>query len=207
MSTFQAERMCQGVEEFAEPWAVKHVRPTFAGDPGAAFSLSCSLSNDKRGVVAVVLWKAKIPQPAFRAYFAAVWAHDHANVVGAAGTRRGLAALFRYAAFPLPDELPQRVRVWRGTSRMTFARSRAGYSWTVDRDVACWFAMRFAEANGRPLVLMAEVDRSDIALYHDERSEREAVLMRPPADARIDGDPDDWRQRFALHASRKRPVD
>lgn len=194
------EFLCVRVEEFAEPWAVRHVRPTFDGDAEAALSLSIALGNEKRGIVAVILWKARLPRPAFRAYLANVWGHDHSNLIAAAGTRRTLSAMFRYAEFALPNDLPERVRVWRGTSAMTLAQSRAGYSWTTNRDVACWFAMRFAEWNGRPLVLVADAALSDIALLHNDRDEHEAVLMRPQLGARIDGDEDDWRQRHALHS-------
>ena len=205
MSAFIRDYIRFYVERVAEPsWAVKFIGPTFDGDEDAAFTLSFSLSNEMRGEVAVALWQAKISKPAFRAYFASVWDHDHRYVIEAAGTRRRLAAMFRYAAFPLPDELPERVRVWRGTSALTLAQSRAGYSWTINRDVAGWFAMRFAEKNRQPLVLMAEVDRGDISLYHDERSEDEVVLLRPPAAVNVDGDADDWRQRHKMHVARRR---
>lgn len=190
------------VERMAGAWAYQHVRPTFAGDAGAAFGLYVALGNAKRGEVAVVLWRAKIPQPAFRAFLAGAWEHDHRHVIAAAETRRRLAAMFRYAAFPLPDELPERVRVWRGTSALTVAQSRAGYSWTTSRDVACWFATRFAEANGRPLVLTADVNRSDIAAFTNARNEHEVVLTQPPADVRIDGNPDDWRRGHVRRSAR-----
>lgn len=204
MRTFLRETYCREVERIAEPWALEHVRPTFGGDAESAFSLCAALGNCSRGVVAVALWTAKVPKPAFRAYLASAWDHDHRHVIEAVGTRRRLAAMFRYATFPKPEGAQHTVRVWRGTSAMTLAQSRAGYSWTVDRDVACWFAMRFAEKNGRPLVVVAEVVRAHIALFHNEREEHEVVLMRSPAGARIDGEADDWRHRFELHNERIR---
>lgn len=199
MSKYHRELLCLYVEESAEPWAKRYVRPAFDGDSEAAMALSGLLGNDKRGDVAVALWRAKVPRPAFRKYFASVWDHDHRYVIAAAGNRRRLAAMFRYAAFPLPDELPDRVRVWRGTSALTFSQARVGYSWTTSRDVACWFAMRFAEKNARPLVLVADVNRGDIALSHNERSEHEAVLLRQPVGVTIHGDAADWLQCYARH--------
>ncbi len=158
-------------------------------------------------MLAVGMWRAKVPVPAFRAYFSSVWDHDHRWVIDAAQNRRTLGYMFRYAAFPLPDELPDVVTVWRGTSYLPIKEARTGYSWTTDRDMACWFAMRFAEHNGSPLVLTADVAKSDIALFHNERSESEAVLIRPPA-ARIDGDVSDWdacyqRKVEAMKGNRK----
>ena len=101
--------------------------------------------------------------------------------------------MFRYAAFPIPAELPDVVKLWRGTSKLTIAEAREGYSWTTDRDTACWFAMRFADTNGAPLVLTAEVAKSDIALFTNAREESEALLIRPPAAVKIDGDVTDWQ--------------
>jgi hypothetical protein len=182
------------LEKHAAPHELKHARAAFDGDTDAAFSLSVALGNYKRGVVAVAMWRAKVPVEAFRAYFSSVWDHDHRHVIDAAISRRTLAHMFRYAAFPLPAELPDVVTLWRGTSKLPLDEARAGYSWTTDRDTACWFAMRFADFNGSPLVLTAEVAKSDIALFHNERNESEAVLMRPPANVRIDGTIVDWVQ-------------
>jgi hypothetical protein len=104
--------------------------------------------------------------------------------------------MFRYAAFPLPEVWPDVVRVWRGTSKLSIAEAIGGYSWTTDRDVACWFAMRFAERNGSPVVLAADVAKTDIALFTDERSEREALLLTPPTGIFIDGEEVDWALGF-----------
>ncbi len=192
MSQFFRDYMVMNVENIAEERAKEYIRPAFNGDAKAAFSLSIALSNEKRGVAAVAMWRAKVPIDAFRTYFSSVWDHDHRHVTAAAGTRRRLACMFRYAAFPLSRDLPDVVRVWRGTSFLTIAEARKGYSWTTDRDVACWFAMRFAEHNGNPLVLVAEVPKNQISLFHDERSEREAVLIKPPAVSTIDGYAEEW---------------
>ena len=178
-------------EKHAYPHEAKHARAAFDGDVEAAFLLSCTLENHKRGAVAVAMWRAKVPAEAFGAYFNSVWRHDHLHVIAAAKTRSTLAYMFRYAAFPLPAELPDVVTLWRGTRDLPFSDAAKGYSWTTDRDTACWFAMRFAAQNNTPLVLTADVAKSDIALFTQDRSESEAVLMRPPA-ARVDGDASDW---------------
>ena len=147
---------------FADPWAVKYVEPAFSGNPDAAFTLACALGNARRGAVAVAMWDTKVPRPAFRVFLESAWEHDHGYVIDAAGTRRRLAAMFRYAAFPLPDWIEEAVRVWRGTSGVSVNRARTGYSWTLNRDMACWFAMRFHGPARKPLVLVAEVPRGEI---------------------------------------------
>jgi hypothetical protein len=186
------------VESFVDEWAVEDVKPAFNGDVEAASSLSFAVDNHQRGIVAVEMWKARSPRAAFRAYLSGIWDHDHNHVIQAARTRRRLAAMFHYAEFPLPAHLPERVRVWRGTSNRTLNQARAGYSWTTDRDVACWFAMRFAihRDDWVPLVLTEEVNKSDIVLFHNDRNESEVVLVTPPKSARIWGDRDDWMRGY-----------
>lgn len=184
------------VERLVEDWAKRYVAPAFAGDSEAAFSLSVALGNDKRGGVAVAMWRAKVARPAYRVFLQSVWEHDHRHLISAAeGSRRRLRAMFRYAAFPVPPELPEVVPVWRGTSALTIHQALRGYSWTTDRAVACWFAMRFADKNDRPLVLRSEVKRAAIAMFTDERSEREVLLLNPPS-AAIDGSEVEWRQSY-----------
>jgi hypothetical protein len=176
------------------PAHLELIAQTFEGDPEAAFGLSIQLDNHQRGEAAFLLWLAKIPVPAFRAFMQSVWEHDHRHVIAAAGTRRDLEAMFRYAAFPLPTDMPETVTVWRGTSALSRLEAARGLSWTLDRDRACWFAMRFAECKGSPLVLSARVPRSEILLYTDEGQEREAVVFRKRA--KVDGTPDDWASRY-----------
>jgi hypothetical protein len=164
----------------AEPWAARYVEPAFHGDFQAAFSLAGALSNARREDVAILMWQAKVDREAFRTFLGMVWEHDHHHIINAAGTRRRLAAMFRYAAFPIPTTIGDTVRVWRGTCALTLAQARTGYSWTLDRDVACWFAMRFTR-NGRALVLVAEVLRDAISYHTNERAESEVVLFKAPA--------------------------
>jgi hypothetical protein len=178
------------VEKFSDEWAREYVGPAFRGNPDAAGFLASSLSNAKRGHVAVAMWEAKVPRDAFREYLAAVWTHDHAELIVAAGKRR-LAAMFRYAAFPMPEEINGTVRVWRGTSGITAKQARCGYSWTINRDVACWFAMRFAKQKGNPLVLSAQVTKEEIAFYENDY-EQEVLILTAPKTCEIDGDEEDW---------------
>ena len=72
------------------------------------------------------------------------------------------------------------VRIWRGTTGLTLEQSLHGIAWTVDRDVACWFAVCYWPTRrdvGAPLVITAEVPRSEILAYTDARGEREMVVF------------------------------
>lgn len=191
--------------KICEPYELRYAQAAFDGDVEAAGMLAVSLKNDKRGAVLVALWRAKVRREAFREYFISAWEHDYGWVVDAAKNRRTLAHMFRYAAFPLPADLPDVVTLWRGTSKLAIAEASKGFSWTTDRDTACWFAMRFADLNGSQLVLTADVAKANIVLFHTGRNESEAVLMRPPLALAIDGDVTDWQARHeAVQNNRKR---
>lgn len=190
----------EAFERLCEPYEIKTMGAAFEGDVEAAGTLCASLKNDLRGEMAVAMWRAMVPKEAFREYLKSAWDHDHDRVIQAAKNRRTLACLFRYAAFPLPRNLPERVTLWRGTSRLTLDQAVQGYSWTTDRDTAHWFAMRFASRNESAIVLSVEVAKADIAMFHHGRAESEAVLMRPPAGVRIDGNQADWQLGADRHA-------
>lgn len=191
----------------ADPHAKRYVMPAFYGDADAALSLCCALRNDLRGVAAVFMWKASVARPSMRALLVTAWKHDHDYVRAAAGTRRRLASMFRYANFAVPEWIPETVRVWRGVHGVGLRTAEAilGHSWTLDRDVACWFAFRHHQSAGaRPLVVTAEVKRSTIAMYDDARQEREVVLTHRPRGARLDPTPHDWAS-CAVASRRLRP--
>lgn len=190
--SFQKALAIDWFEKHAYPHELKHARAAFDGDTDAAFSLGGALENHKRGAVAVAMWRCKVPVEAFRVYLGMTWGHDHRYVIDAAQTRRTLGYMFRYAAFPMPAEIPDALTVWRGTSSLPIDVARTGFSWTTDRDMACWFAMRFADINGSPLVLAADIAKCDIALFTNDRNENEAMLIKPPT-VRIDGNLGDWR--------------
>lgn len=194
--------ICYQIEKFVEPWARKFVMPAMAGDVDAALSLSVAMGNEKRGQVVVAFWRAKAPRESFRALLSSVWDHDHNELIAAARTRRLLRALFRYAQFDT-SILPGAVQVWRGTSGCNPWSAANGQAWTTDRDVACWFAMRFAGFRGNPLVLTSTVRREDIYLFTNERNESEVVLFDVQY-PRIDGDVNDWEERAAIRSAKVR---
>jgi hypothetical protein len=132
-----------------------------------------------------------MPRPAFRELLASVWEHDHRWLMASVIQRRQLRSMFRYAEFSIPNALPSRVRIWRGTSGISRALAKRGISWSLDRAVACWFATRWSGARGVPLVLHAVVPRESLHLYYDGRDEREVVVF-DVMQASPDGDPRAW---------------
>lgn len=203
MNTLHRYLIEQRLRSILEEWAEPHLAAALEGDIDAASNLVYAASNDKRGILAVAFWRYRVPIVAYRTLLSMAWDHDHELVINAAGNRRTLRAMFSYAAFPLP-ELPDVVRVWRGTSGITRAQAARGLSWTLERDVACWFAMRHVETSKRtPLVLACDVPRADILLYHDERGEKEVVTFRAPTPW-IDDRPEEWRHAYEKHQARIR---
>ena len=178
------------------PYALVHLDSAVAGDAEEASMLAgCAAPNEWRGIIAVTFYLLRVPNPAFREALLCVWEHDHRELIAAAETRNRLRAMFRYADYPAPSFLPDTVQIWRGTSAMNPKKTARGLAWTVNRDIACWFSMRFADTNGFPVVLTAFVPRKSIMLYTNERSEQEVVVFDVPSWS-VDGDPRDWSEGF-----------
>ncbi len=120
--------------------------------------------------------------------------HDHGFVLNALGPIR-LVAAFRYAQFP-NDHLPASFPIWRGGSG-ALAHFLSGFSWTLDRDCACWFAMRFAHRYPPPLVMKAVVKRELVLAHIESRHEDEIIVVPFPMNPRPDGRVDDWQAAAA----------
>lgn len=179
------------IDESLPGYAAKHLDSAIAGDCGAASALVASSPNELRGVIAVYFYLVAAPLSAYRSVLSDAWIHDYGAVVAASKTIKRLRAMFRQAAFPIPDSLPDPVRIYRGTSGVSFKTAGKGHSWTIDRDTACWFAMRFAEYRGSPLVISADIQRKNILYYTNDRGEGEVVCSINPKYS-ICGNKDAW---------------
>lgn len=81
---------------------------------------------------------------------------------------------------------PDTIRVFRGVQAEDPAQARAaalcGYQWTLDPDIAKWFARRFLSARKasktaiRPWIIQTDVRKADIIAYMPERGEEEIVI-------------------------------
>jgi hypothetical protein len=74
------------------------------------------------------------------------------------------------------------VTIYRGYGEWSSEQSDPsvmwkGYSWTLDRDRALWFAKRFAVLHGKARVVTATVPRGCIITLLEERGEQEVILL------------------------------
>ena len=177
---------------YVEPRRLDLIDPAFSGDADAALALSEGHEKLQRGVIARICYEGGMPKVPFRAVLGSIWDTNHKFVMHAARTHERVRLMFKYAEFPIPDDLPETIRVWRGVSGIPANKARQGFSWTTDRNVACWFAVRM-DSVGKPLVITAQVPKRDVLYFSSERYEQELLLLNPPKKATIDGSEEDWK--------------
>lgn len=163
-------------------------------DAYTAIETLCSLDNWERGHFAREVCESSASIKVKRAVLSGAWDHDHRYLIAACATRARLMRFFREARFKVPVSEPV-VTIYRGTSALSLVEARRGWSWTLSRDVACWFAMRFAKENGNPLVMRAKVRREAIIYYSNFRSEAEVLIAGRPSKVAVDGEPQEWAER------------
>jgi len=96
-----------------------------------------------------------------------VWRHD------AEGRQHCMTAEERAALAAQPD----RFIVWRGVSYFSSA-SINGFSWTLDRDKAIWFARRHCSKRRRAWLAEGSVAKKDVLAHFLGRSEQEIVSLK-----------------------------
>lgn len=69
------------------------------------------------------------------------------------------------------DELPEEVTVYRGCTK----EGEDGYSWTLDKSKAEWFAKRFSRGGAQ--LLEAKVPKDSVIAYLGRRGESEIVIL------------------------------
>lgn len=181
------------VEKRLRPRSAAYVAAAFEGDEASAAKLAASLSWHESSLVAYSMCRAKTPPPALRSFLDVIWAEGRFLSVSGEVNADQVADILRYAAFPPPHHLPKTLQVWRGYRGTTVREVSQGYSWTLDRDVACWFAFYGSGTlAGTPMVITARVNRQDIAYYTNKLYEEEVVILETPRYASIDGTIDDW---------------
>lgn len=92
-----------------------------------------------------------------------------------ASNRPGRAALMTTEERSSLDALPDVLTVWRGAADKD--ELAVGYSWSLSRKVANWFAWRTAEKGCRPLLAEGSVRRSDALAYLETRGEEEILVL------------------------------
>jgi hypothetical protein len=79
------------------------------------------------------------------------------------------------AGNPLPPG--EHFTIYRGVSGFSPNRRNRGWSWSLSKETAEWFANRFGFF-GDPAVYQAEIDRREVLAYVNDRQEQE-ILCRP----------------------------
>lgn len=69
------------------------------------------------------------------------------------------------------NKLPESVRVYRGC----WAGNQNGWSYTIDREKAVWFANRLP-MDGQPLLIEGLIKKEDVILYSEARQESEVIV-------------------------------
>lgn len=158
-----------------------------------------------RGAVLLALYQVGAPKENVRGMFTYSWVNSNdRRIVRSMGTDETLWSVMAYCDFPVPDELPARVTIFRGSTGISVDKARRGRSWTLHRDMACFFATTGARARGytgAPLVLRREIDLSSAVLLGFEKLRSEVIL--DPAlhssltedGCAIDGEPGEWAER------------
>jgi hypothetical protein len=139
-----------------------------------------ALPNRDRGAAAVGLYESRdmIGNDVSYHGMMAAWDHDHGHVVDAFGSHYDFGCCLSEVAPPL-RRLYKAVRVWRGVQLQPGdhpAEAANGISWTRNRDVACWFALRYDVPEWRPFVFQVDLGPGGIVALHHARGEHEAII-------------------------------
>lgn len=140
---------------------------------GDAATLLFKLPNSHRGEAAKSLYEHRRiggKRVAYRGLILA-WEHDHQELISAFDSEEALAAALREVSPPSRRKKP--VRAWRGIDNI---RGALGMSWTTDRDIACWFAMRQFAYRPTPCVLVCDLYPQAIVAEHNGRGECELIV-------------------------------
>ena len=179
----------------------KYVPDALSGDPEAAESLMGLAPNELRGDIVRAFFELRIPPDVFREALTDAWDHDHVPLWhGLGSNRQRFNRAFRYADFP-KDHLPSRFTIYRG-GYGDLMEQGFGFSWTRNRDCACWFAMRTKKPTKPPIVLKREVLRRSVLAHINTRDEDE-IVVGGVAHTLVDGDPADWLQGYEREVKRR----
>lgn len=69
------------------------------------------------------------------------------------------------------ESLPENVEIWRGC----YEGNLLGWSWTLDKDTAQFFADRFIP-DGKPIISKTLIQKKYLIAFFDSRNEKEVVL-------------------------------
>ena len=162
------------------------------------------LPNAARGEYAVEVVNSEVSPEIRREVLIAAWEHDYVHVWRAAGNQAAFNRLWRRAGFSV-SHLSFPLTVWRGGRNEDWIDVAIGLSWTLDRDTACWFAMRpAAHAYQKPFVVRRVIRYPRQVLAHtNDRGENEIIVANPAGLSDADGTIDDWTMAANRVAERR----
>lgn len=177
----------------------KAIQRALSGDLGdAKFLLDCMESESETLRIAAFkrLTSDDVAPKVIRACLDRAWKEHHSLVIRATGSSVATMALFKRAAFPIQN-LPKEetLLVWRGASGLSFDQAAMGPSWTLRRDVACWWACGHAprfHKPGTPLLLRARIRRAQVIYFQADTLEDEIIFCGAPELLEIDGNEAEW---------------
>jgi hypothetical protein len=171
------------------------IREMLEGNPDAI----SGVRNALRAVVLRGLWQLGVDprllvadadrlafEAMFRGVVAKVWSHDYRETFSVFAQLE-LRSVFEAARFPI-DHLPEKVTIYRGIAvRGSRLPPRSGISWTLRRDLACWFALHLPGSGGsamfslpagwHPYLLTATVRREHVSAHMRDREEDEIIVF------------------------------
>jgi hypothetical protein len=178
-------------------YAKRYLDAALAGDEQQACSICCAAPNEYRGSIALAAYYLRVPNPAYQTIIRMVWNHDHQSLMTTARhDRRLIRRMMKAGKFEHP--FSGSIVVFRGTAGMNLAKASKGLSWTLSREMACFFGFRYIVQGaddyrlaGNPVVLKASIDASDIVFWDNSLREQEVVLRRDIS-AELDPEPETW---------------
>ena len=159
-----------------DSWSIPHAQKALKERDGRAFGWVAGSSGRNLGVVfdnMPLLKKLGMYEAALISAFTSVktnfhhWDHSVIKWMFDLADRNRLQSL----GTAIPNEP---VTAYRGVSGVGKKRHVHGISWTTSQDMACWFAIRFANL-GNPSVFKCVFDPKDIYVMHNGRNEDELI--------------------------------
>jgi hypothetical protein len=160
------------------------------GDAEAAGYLSIT-DNQWRPFVLVCLYACCRLSDGFKVALSAIWDHDGPDVLATIDAPL-LRDMFECGGHR-PCDLPKLVTIYRGGIG-SYEQLRKGWSWTTERGVAAWFALRWG---GVPLVIETKIKTPRILHASDDRNERELVVPGV-RNASVSGTLEDWQREAPI---------
>jgi hypothetical protein len=148
--------------ENVNPDARKHLQRAMHGDAAALRNLILNLSGSERAALTVKLFREKAPLGVYRPILRQTWLTWWISLIREAGGLLEVVELFEYASFEIPKQIGPTVKVYRGGRGITAEQCALGLSWSLNRDVACYFAHGNGHdfSEGAPIVIEATVPAS-----------------------------------------------